>query len=115
LRGKLKKKIARPKWFSHIPTKKRYKTVIIRKKNILILNLEETNLAGQEKKIYSDFTFSQYNHIKIFEEKTLFQHFANLIKIRSTYLLPILDLIIPPEKKNCKTKMVLPYTNKKTI
>jgi hypothetical protein len=29
----------------------------------LILNLEETNLAGQEKKIYSDLTFSQYNHI----------------------------------------------------
>jgi hypothetical protein len=67
-------------------------------------------------------------------EKKLFQHFANLIKIRSTRLLPILDLIIPPVpeggggytvklklnslrgkliKKNCKTKMVLPYTNKK--
>ena len=30
---------------------------------ILILNLEEKNLAGQEKKIYSDLTFSQYNHI----------------------------------------------------
>jgi hypothetical protein len=65
-------------------------------KIILILNLEETNLAGQEKKIYSDLTFSQYNHIQNFEEKNLFQHFANLIKIRSTHLLPILDLIIPP-------------------
>ena len=31
-----------------------------------------------------------------FEEKKLFQHFANPIKIRSTHLLPILDLIIPP-------------------
>jgi hypothetical protein len=31
LRGKLKKKIARPKWFSHKPTKKRNKTVVIRK------------------------------------------------------------------------------------
>jgi hypothetical protein len=30
---------------------------------ILILNLEEKNLARQEKKIYSDLTFSQYNHI----------------------------------------------------
>ena len=62
----------------------------------MILNLEEKNLAGQEKKIYSDLTFSQYNHIQNFEEKKLFQHFANLIKIRSTHLLPILDLIIPP-------------------
>ena len=40
--------------------------------------------------------FSQYNHIQNFEEKKLFQHFANLIKIRSMHLLPILDLIIPP-------------------
>ena len=40
--------------------------------------------------------FSQYNHIQHFEEKKLFQNFANLIKIRSTHLLPILDLIIPP-------------------
>ena len=40
--------------------------------------------------------FSQYNRIQNFEEKKLFQHFANLIKIRSTHLLPILDLIIPP-------------------
>ena len=29
--------------------------------------------------------FSQYNHIQNFEEKKLFQHFANLIKIRSNY------------------------------
>ena len=62
----------------------------------MILNLEEKNLAGQEKKIYSDLTLSQYNHIQNFEEKNVFQHFANLIKIRSTHLLPILDLIIPP-------------------
>ena len=40
--------------------------------------------------------FSQCNHIQNFEEKQLFQHFANLINIRSTHLLPILDLIIPP-------------------
>ena len=53
-------------------------------------------LARQEKKIYSDLPFSQYNHIQNFEEKKLFQHFANLIKIRSTHLLPIIDLIIPP-------------------
>ena len=65
-------------------------------KIILILNLEEKNLVGQEKKIYSDLTFSQYNHIQNFEEKKLFQHFANLSKIRSTHLLPILDLIISP-------------------
>ena len=32
-------------------------------KIILILNLEGKNLAGQEKQIYSDLTFSQYNHI----------------------------------------------------
>ena len=51
--------------------------------------------TGEEKK-YSDLTFSQYNHIQNFEEKKLFQHFANLIKIRSMHLLPILDLIIPP-------------------
>ena len=30
------------------------------------------------------------------KEKKLFQHFANLIKIRSTHLLPILDLLVPP-------------------
>jgi hypothetical protein len=36
-------------------------------KKFLILNLEEKNLAGQEKKIYSDLTFSQYNHIQNFE------------------------------------------------
>jgi hypothetical protein len=37
-------------------------------------------------------TFSQYNHIQNFEDKKLFQHFANLIKIRSTHLLPIFYL-----------------------
>jgi hypothetical protein len=35
----------------------------------IIFSLEEKNLAGQEKKIYSDLTFSQYNHIQNFEEK----------------------------------------------
>ena len=38
-------------------------SILIFLKIILILNLEEKNLAGQEKKIYSDLTFSQYNHI----------------------------------------------------
>ena len=42
------------------------------------------------------FRLSQYNHIQNFEENKLFQHFANLITIRSTHLLPILDLIIHP-------------------
>jgi hypothetical protein len=37
-------------------------------KIILILNLEEKNLAGQEKKIYSDLPFSQYKHIQNFED-----------------------------------------------
>ena len=79
-------------------------------KIILILNLEEKNLAGQEKKIYSDLTFSQYNHIQNFEEKKLFQHFANLIKIRSTRLLPILDLIIPPVPEGGGGYTVLPLS-----
>ena len=77
-------------------------------KNILILNLEEKNLAGQEKKLYSYLPFSQYNHIQNFEEKKLFQHFANLIKIRSTHLLPILDLIIPPLPEGAGGYTVLP-------
>ena len=84
-------------------------------KIILILNLEEKNLAGQEKKIYSDsiiiyLPFSQYNHIHNFEEKKLFQHFANLIKIRSTRLLPILDLIIPPVPEGGGGYTVLPLS-----
>ena len=37
-------------------------------------------------------TFSQYNHIQNFEKNKLFHHFANLIKIRSTHLLPIFYL-----------------------
>ena len=76
----------------------------------MILNLEEKNLAGQEKKIYSDLTFSQYIHIQNFEEKNLFQHFANLIKIRSTHLLPILDLIIPPLPEGGGGYTVLPLS-----
>ena len=40
-------------------------------KIILILNLEEKKLAGQEKNIYSDLTFSQYNRIQNFEEKKI--------------------------------------------
>ena len=90
-------------------------------KIILILNLEETNLAGQEKKIYSDLTFSQYNHIQNFEDKKLFQHFANLIKIRSTHLLPIfylfffwslvyVDLIIHPLLEGGGGYTVLPLS-----
>ena len=74
-------------------------------KIILILNLEEKNLAGQEKKIYSDLTFSQYNHIL-----AIFQHFANPIKIRSTHLLPILDLIIPPLPEGGGGYTVLPLS-----
>ena len=76
----------------------------------MILNLEEKNLTGQEKKIYSDLTFSQYNHIQNFEEKNLFQHFANLIKIRSTHLHPILDLIIPPLPEGGGGYTVLPLS-----
>ena len=76
----------------------------------MILNLEEKNLAGQEKKIYSDLTFSQYNHIQNLEEKKLFQHFAILIKIRSTHLLPILDLIIPPLPEERGGYTVLPLS-----
>ena len=67
-------------------------------------------MAGQEKKIYSDLTFSQYNHIQNFEEKQLFQHFANLIKIRSTHLLPISDLIIPPLPEGGGGYTVLPLS-----
>ena len=50
-------------------------------KKFWILNLEEKNVVGQERK----------KNIPTwhFEEKKLFQHFANLIKIRSTHLLPI--------------------------
>ena len=54
--------------------------------------------------------FSQYNHIQNFEEKQLFQHFANLIKIRSTHLLPILDLIIPPLPEGGEGYTVLPLS-----
>ena len=54
--------------------------------------------------------FSQYNHIQNFEEKNLFQHFANLIKIRSTRLLSILDLIIPPVPEGGGGYTVLPLS-----
>ena len=54
--------------------------------------------------------FSQYNHIQNFEEKKLFQHFANLIKIRSTHLFPILDLIIPPLPEGGGGYTVLPLS-----
>ena len=46
-------------------------------KIILILNLEEKNLAGQEKKIYSDLTFSQYNHILAIFTVQLYNHIQN--------------------------------------
>jgi hypothetical protein len=62
--------------------KKRNKTVVIRKSHEKIL--------------------------QNFEEKKLFQHFANLIKIRSTHLLPILDLIIPPLPEGGGGYTVLP-------
>ena len=52
-------------------------------KIILILNLEEKNLAGQEKKIYSDLTFSQYNHIQNFEEEKIIPALLDLIIPRS--------------------------------
>ena len=55
-------------------------------------------------------TFSHYNHIQNFEDKPLFQHFANLIKIRSTHLLPILDLIIPPVPERGGGHTVLPLS-----
>ena len=60
------------------------------KKKFLILNLEEKNVAGQERK----------KNIPTwhFEEKKLFQHFANLIKIRSTHLLPIFYTSDPKKK-----------------
>ena len=54
--------------------------------------------------------FSQYNRIQNFEEKKLFQHFANPIKIRSTHLLPILDLIIPPLPEGGGGYTVLPLS-----
>ena len=54
--------------------------------------------------------FSQYNHIHNFVEKKLFQHFANLIKIRSTRLLPISDLIIPPVPEGGGGYTVLPLS-----
>jgi hypothetical protein len=54
--------------------------------------------------------FSQYNHIQNFEEKTLFQHFANLIKIRSTHLLPILDLTMPPLPRRWRGYTALPLS-----
>ena len=51
--------------------------------------LKKKNWLDRRKKYIP--TFSQYNHLQNFEEKYLFQHFANLIKIRSTHLLPILS------------------------
>ena len=74
--------------------------------NFMFIFLKKLFWLNLEEKIYIStwyfhsiiiyLPFSQYNHIQNFEEKTLFQHFANLIKIRSTHLIPILDLIIPP-------------------
>jgi hypothetical protein len=85
--------------------------------NILILNLEEKIWLDRRKKyiptwhfhsIIIYLPFSQYNHIQNFEENFFFQHFANLIKIRSTHLLPILDLIIPPLPEGGRGYIVLP-------
>ena len=51
-------------FFINLPLKLfNFNSMVFFLKIILILNLEEKNLAGQEKKIYSDLTFSQYNHI----------------------------------------------------
>ena len=72
--------------------------------------LKKKNWLDRREKNYSDLTFSQYNHIQNFEEKKLFQHFANLIKIRSTHLLPILDLIIPPLPEGGGGYTVLPLS-----
>jgi hypothetical protein len=93
LRGKLIKKNCKTKMVLSYTNKKTNKTVVIIKSHekifpskirlffislnsyfililwffflniILISSLEEKNWAGQEKKIYSDLTFSQYNHI----------------------------------------------------
>ena len=52
------------------------------------MNLEEKNLAGQEREKN---ILAWHFHI-ILKKKKLFQHFANLIKIRSTHLLPIFYL-----------------------
>ena len=49
--------------------------------------LKKKNWLDRREKNYSDLTFSQYNHIQNFEEKKLFQHFANLIKIKSIFYL----------------------------
>jgi hypothetical protein len=50
---------------------------------------KEKNVAGQERK----------KNIPNFEEKKLFQHFAILIKIRSTHLLPICYTSDPKKKE----------------
>ena len=57
--------------------------------------LKKKNWLDRRKKYIPTWHFHSII-IQNFEEKKLFQHFANLIKIRSTHLLPILDLIIPP-------------------
>ena len=58
------------------------------KKNIFILNLDEQNLAGQERK--KNIPTWHFHSIIIYKiVKNFFyssQHFANLIKIRSTHL-----------------------------
>jgi hypothetical protein len=68
------------------------------KKKFLILNLEEKNVAGQERK----------KNIPTwhFEENKLFQHFANLIKIRSTHLLPIFYTSDPKNREKIGSKCV---------
>jgi hypothetical protein len=73
----------------------------------LILNLEENNLAGQERKKNIPTTFSQYNHIQNVEEKHLFRHFANLIKIRSAHLLPIIKFLPSIVAEKNATKNIL--------
>ena len=59
-------------FFINLPLKLfNFNSMVFFLKIILILNLEEKNLAGQEKKIYSDLPFSQYNRIQNFEEKKI--------------------------------------------
>ena len=55
--------------------------------------------------------FSQYNHIHNFEEKKLFQHFANLIKIRSTHLIaPYFRSNYTPAPRRGRGYTVLPLS-----
>ena len=75
-------------------------------KNILILNL----WLDRRKKYIPTWHFHSIIVYKILKKKNVFQHFANPIKIRSTHLLPILDLIIPPLPEGGGGYTVLPLS-----